>query len=566
MNHKPQNPLLRWLGSTQFTLVLLAIFAVAIAVATFLEVRFGTTGARVMVYDALWFEVMLGLIVVNLILSLIFHFPYQIRQTGFVITHIGFIVVVTAAGITRFWGYEGNMPIREGHSTDYIYSVKDYVSLSAGGDTAAFPVALFAGGRNAVSRTLSIGGEAIHVSVDEYLPHAGTNWVEGSGGRPALLYTTSEMQRGQQDILLRDESFKTRGVTVRFAAEDRKMPPAPSRFGELVVHFDGEVKRMPVQSNLSGSLLLNGHRFRVTEIAPNFRVGENPSIADPMNNPAIRVEVQNPAGETGERLLFAYHPDFDMGHSGKASVFEDINMLYTLERRLDLFPDGDGLAGRADFPVQLDPRGEAAQDTTSIAPGERFSVQPGAIIRSGGFALVVNKTWQSAVKTMVASNDTDAPSAVRLSLTSDGSRTTAVVPHFDDPVDVDLGGKNFQVAYGPEIIQLPYRLHLDDFVLITYPGSDNPASFESHVRIFDDERGVDGRPARIYMNNPLSYRGFKHFQSSYDRDRLGTVLSVNHDPGKLPTYLGYALIGFGFLVTLTRGIWYRPAAARRRVS
>jgi hypothetical protein len=65
------------------------------------------------------------------------------------------------------------------------------------------------------------------------------------------------------------------------------------------------------------------------------------------------------------------------------------------------------------------------------------------------------------------------------------------------------------------------------------------------------------------MNNPLDYRGFRHFQSSYDQDRRGTVLSVNHDPGKMPTYIGYTLLATGLLVALTRGvIWHR--APRRR--
>jgi hypothetical protein len=60
------------------------------------------------------------------------------------------------------------------------------------------------------------------------------------------------------------------------------------------------------------------------------------------------------------------------------------------------------------------------------------------------------------------------------------------------------------------------------------------------------------------MNHPLTYRGFKHFQSSYDTDRRGTILSVNHDPGKWPTYFGYTLMAIGFLITLTRGtLWLR---------
>jgi len=121
-----------------------------------------------------------------------------------------------------------------------------------------------------------------------------------------------------------------------------------------------------------------------------------------------------------------------------------------------------------------------------------------------------------------------------------------------------LGEHELSAEFGPRKMPLPYTLHLDDFQLINYPGSDNPASYESHVRLQDDERGVDSRPVRIYMNHPLTYRGYKHFQSSYDSDRLGTVLSVNYDPGKWPTYFGYMLMALGFLITLTRGIlWNR---------
>ena len=50
------------------------------------------------------------------------------------------------------------------------------------------------------------------------------------------------------------------------------------------------------------------------------------------------------------------------------------------------------------------------------------------------------------------------------------------------------------------------------------------------------------------MNHILKYRGFRFYQSSYDKDERGTVLSVNHDPaGMLTTYAGYALL-FLFIV------------------
>ncbi|MDD4645207.1 MAG: cytochrome c biogenesis protein CcsA, partial [Bacteroidales bacterium] len=51
------------------------------------------------------------------------------------------------------------------------------------------------------------------------------------------------------------------------------------------------------------------------------------------------------------------------------------------------------------------------------------------------------------------------------------------------------------------------------------------------------------RPYRIFMNNTLKYKGYRFYQSSYDTDELGTVLSVNHDSlGTGVTYAGYFLM------------------------
>lgn len=564
MKNQPRNRLLGALGSTKLTLLLLAAFAVAIAVATFIEVRFGTEGARSLVYNAHWFEILLALLVVNLILSLVFHFPYHVRQTGFVITHIGFIVVLVAAAITRFMGYEGSMPIREGSATDYLYSSKDYIAVSDGVESEAFSVRLYKPGKNNVSHRVTLGSEPIRVSVDEYFPHYETRLVRGEGGVPAIIYTAAGMQHGQREILRRGEEFQSQGVTVHFVESDHAVDRTSGNYGDLVVHLGDDEGRLPVTRDLTHRLEIGGYRFRVKQFAPSFQVGKEPSLDDPMANPAIRVAIAAPDGTTGERVLFAYHPDFTMGHSGEHADFGDLDMAYEFSRSVSLRREGSGVSGRADFALTLDRRHDAARDSTTVAAGESFALEPGAVFRAGEFAFVIHEVWDSAVEKAVLSTDGNQPPAVRIGLQDrTGTSAEALVPRRGEPVAVDLGDRKVQITYGPQVIDLPYRLYLDDFVLVTYPGSENPASFESHVRIHDEERGVDGEPVRIYMNHPLSYRGFKHFQSSYDRDRLGTVLSVNHDPGKLPTYIGYILIGAGFLVTLTRGLWFRPAAAGR---
>src|SRR5690606_12001981 len=81
-----------------------------------------------------------------------------------------------------------------------------------------------------------------------------------------------------------------------------------------------------------------------------------------------------------------------------------------------------------------------------------------------------------------------------------------------------------------------------------YPGSNSPSSFASEVVLTD---GSTEKPYRIFMNNILKYDGYRFFQSSYDTDEKGTVLSVNSDLwGTSITYAGYFLMMLGFLFTL----------------
>ena len=45
------------------------------------------------------------------------------------------------------------------------------------------------------------------------------------------------------------------------------------------------------------------------------------------------------------------------------------------------------------------------------------------------------------------------------------------------------------------------------------------------------------------MNHVLDHQGYRFFQSSFDPDEKGTVLSVNHDWwGTYITYAGYMLL------------------------
>lgn len=113
----------------------------------------------------------------------------------------------------------------------------------------------------------------------------------------------------------------------------------------------------------------------------------------------------------------------------------------------------------------------------------------------------------------------------------------------DAVVDLD-GGVRLIVSWGARSVELPFSIRLDEFVLERYAGSMSPSSYESKITLIEDDRES---PYEIYMNHTLDHRGYRFFQSSYDQDEKGTILSVNNDPGKIPTYIGYAMLILGAL-------------------
>lgn len=96
---------------------------------------------------------------------------------------------------------------------------------------------------------------------------------------------------------------------------------------------------------------------------------------------------------------------------------------------------------------------------------------------------------------------------------------------------------------------LPFSVSLEDFRLTRYPGSHSPMSYESDLLI--KKGGEAPLPATIRMNKVIHVNGYRLFQSSFDADEQGTILSVSYDrPGMQLTYTGYFLLFAGFVLTL----------------
>ena len=196
----------------------------------------------------------------------------------------------------------------------------------------------------------------------------------------------------------------------------------------------------------------------------------------------------------------------------------------------------------------------ASQETVTLNAGDTIPVKPMFLYGFDDYRFLIRNYYPSAGFTVVKSQAETNEDAVFVEI-SDGikKQTVPVFGHTGtapDTVSVPLGSGTLKLAYGALPVGLPFSIYLRDFQLDRYPGSESPSSYASEVVLVDGEQGIN-QNIRIFMNNTLTHRGYKFFQSSYDMDEKGTILSVNHDFwGTWISYLGYFLLFVGIVTSL----------------
>lgn len=96
------------------------------------------------------------------------------------------------------------------------------------------------------------------------------------------------------------------------------------------------------------------------------------------------------------------------------------------------------------------------------------------------------------------------------------------------------------MARSGEWMQIPFQVTLKSFQVAYYPGTQAPMDFISHIEMSDNGQSVEGT---VSMNQICKHRNYRFYQSNYDEDEQGVLLSVAYDPvGIGLTYAGYLLL------------------------
>jgi hypothetical protein len=119
-----------------------------------------------------------------------------------------------------------------------------------------------------------------------------------------------------------------------------------------------------------------------------------------------------------------------------------------------------------------------------------------------------------------------------------------------EPERIAVDGKQYEVSLRFKRSARPYRFHLNKLNVQFYQNTEVPKDYSSFIHLSDPETKEE-RDVRIWMNNPLSYRGETFYQIGVHQDEMNrwrmTTLQVVSNPGWVLPYLSCLLVASGML-------------------
>ena len=182
--------ILNALFSTSAAGLYVLLFAIAIGVATFIENDFGTSSAQKVIFKTHWFELLLILFGISLLVNIFRFRMVQQKKWGTLTFHAAMVIILIGAGVTRYFGTEGMMDIREGSASNSFLSAETYLQFQVQqqGKKYSFdePVLFATLGDNHIKKTYLIGNQEFTAEVLNFIPNPKETLIEDANGVPTL--------------------------------------------------------------------------------------------------------------------------------------------------------------------------------------------------------------------------------------------------------------------------------------------------------------------------------------------------------------------------------------------
>ena len=448
-----QKNIFNFLFSTRLMSIVILAFAFAMATATFIENDYGTPTAKALIYNTKWFEVLMLLLTVNFIGNIFKYRLYRREKWPVFLFHIAFIITLLGSFVSRYFSFEGMMPIREGKVSSSVYSDRTYIMTRVDDNEVMKTY-----GENSPVLFSRIGGNSYHLT---------EAFGKGNKKTPFRIDLIDYVYKAKEELIPDDKGYSYIHIveSSRGTRND-------------IFLKEGTVKSIRNILFTYNKPIKGGMNFTVQN-------GQQ-MLQSPFDGTYMEMQTRdlNPVAQDSLVPL-------------------QIKKLYSFDQLR--------------FVIKEIKKGKVVLQT---APKKEQMMYP-----------------YDALTFRVQSGNDEKTVTVR-------GTSGSITP----PQKVTVNGLNFIISYGSKEIKIPFSLKLRDFELERYPGTNSASSYASEITVMDTDQIFD---YRIFMNHVLDYKGYRFFQSSYDKDEKGTILSVNHDYwGTLITYIGYFLMGLGMFFTL----------------
>lgn len=504
-------------GNLKFAVIIIALFAVALAFGTFMESYHGTDYANRLVYKSIPFMGLQLMMFLSILFATLLRLPPKKHLYGFYTIHSGLIILFIGSFVTYKAGVDGTMTLAPNLASREIVLNNDLLKIQFPQDgkevTVDLPYTPF-------EKNLELEYE--NIKIGRYLPFADQE----------LTWIKSENQDNERDHSSRYRLYNDNfGEEMTLSLNPNSDFQNTMQLGLLNVHYMPDVLascfgenypegliiwdveegkcNSPSQKNIKKTKALTGKNlFEINFDEKTLRFFPEMS---PLPLDEKMQLVQSSPYRILSKKLFEKNPHLFL--FGKQLAYFDKDSQKWSTHTIE-----DGKA--VDLPwmgFRIEVLDHKENMYPTLAPSYIKPIQENSqIIRGDLKAIEIEIDKQ---KFWVKSNEP-------IAYTKDGGR-----------IQFELTKKS---------ITLPYEIVLDQFKMDNDPGTNNPASYESFISLFKGNAGTTKH--HVYMNNPLKHDNFTFYQASYfqaNAGPYGSVLSVNFDPGRFWKYLGSLLLVLG---------------------
>ena len=518
------------------------------------------------IFHSYWFSFLLILLCVNLGCCTVKRWRNKVLMVGFLVTHISIILILIGCVVDLLTGVKGGVNVYEGKSVDYYLTRADYQKVPLGFQVFCddfiiekhppkYKLITYVKDKDkqkavslSVGKKISIPGTNYAATVKELIQdaevlHEPIN-VSDEPKNPALYIQLSAKNNVTAEgwLLAKDRNWYNdtqRDLKIDYVwadtdeAYDRLTNAAvkSSTKPTLEIRIDGTgiVKNVPVEKGQKISIKGTDYTVEIKDFALDYSKRLVALSEQEPNNPAVMVEISGPQG-ADSRWSFSKYPDYqDKAHK---TIYKDVKLLCTVPED---FSDAKNR-------VRIVQNRSGKQTITCIKDGKVISTNNWVLGQSNDIA-------DSDLKIRIAKyfpSHSLKKTVVKKTGGHEGHNHGPGEHHGNPAALIEMEGPRGKYAEWVFAHTPPHWYPDNNFAVLYEKSGMEIKDYKSILRVV--ENGKTMMTKTIEVNDPLKYKGFVFYQSSYDPEgERYTGLQVTKNPGIIVVYTGFILLCLGIV-------------------